>query len=56
MALHQPSDVVRMKSVGVLVGRHQIQDHLAVDLLRQRELHEDAVNLSIAIELVDERH
>ena len=53
-ALHEPADVVRVKAVRVLLRQDRVQNELAVDLLRQRQLHEDAVDLRVAVDLVDQ--
>ena len=44
-----------MESVHVLGGVDRVQHLLAVDLLRQRKLHQDAVHRRIGVELFDQR-
>ena len=51
----EPADVHRMKAVDVLGGIDRVQDLLAVDLPRQRKLHQDAVHGRIGVELSDQR-
>jgi len=52
----EPPGVDRMKAIDVL-GRIIASEHLlGVDLLRQRQLHQDAVHRRIGIELVHQRH
>ena len=42
-----------MKTVDILVGVDGADDFLLVDVARQRQLHDKAVDLRIAVELVD---
>ena len=43
-----------MESVDVLGGVERVDDSARIDLTRQRQLHQHAVNLGIGIELADE--
>ena len=52
---HEASDVVRVEAVDVLPGIDALDDALGIDVLGQRQLHEDRVHLRIGIEAVDER-
>ena len=54
IALDKPSDVIRVKTVGIFVGRDGVQHHLAVNLLGERKLHQDAMNLGVPVDLVDQ--
>ena len=49
----QPADVERVEAVHVLLGQDRMQDGVAVDLRRQRQLDQDAVGAPIAVERVD---
>ena len=51
----EPAGIHRMESVHVLGGVDRVQYLLAVDLLRQRQLHQDAVHRRIGVELPDQR-
>jgi hypothetical protein len=42
-----------MESIRVFVGRHGFENHPAVDVLRQWELDQNAMNLRIGIFLFD---
>ena len=44
-----------MKAVGVLLRQDGVKNDLAVDLLGERELHQNPVDPRIAIDLVDQR-
>jgi len=46
-------DVLRMKPVHVFGGIDRVDDLVRIDVLRQRKLNEDAVDVLIAIEPVD---
>ena len=48
-------DVDRVEAVDVLVGRNRAQHQAGVDMLGQRHLAEDAVDLGILVEPVDQR-
>ena len=50
----QPSDIDDVEAVDVLVGIDRGQDRGLVDLLRQRQLHQDAVDAVVAVELLDQ--
>ena len=52
---HQPADVVRMEAVDVLARIDALGHALRIDLLRQRQLHQDAVDRGIGVERVDQR-
>jgi hypothetical protein len=54
MTARQLADVQEMEAVDVLVGRYGLGDALLVDVLRQRQLDQDAVDSRIAIQAVDE--
>ena len=49
IALHQRADVLGVEAVDVLLRRDGLST-VAVEMLRQRQLHEDAVDLRIGIE------
>ena len=51
--LHQEADVDRAEAVHVLGGIHEPEDARCVDLLRQRRLHEDAVDVAAAAQGID---
>ena len=54
-AAPQPADIERVEAVDVL-GRIDRVDHaLRIDLLRQRQLHQDAVDRVVGVELRDQR-
>ena len=53
--LREQARVGGMKSIHVLGRIHRIHDSIGVHALRQRQLHENAVDALIAIELLDER-
>ena len=44
-----------MKSVDVLAWIDRIDDALRIDVLRQRQLHQNAVDIVVGIELGDQR-
>jgi hypothetical protein len=48
--LDQQAHVRRMEAVDVLVRAHVVEHALRVHLLRQRQLHQDAVDLGAAVE------
>ncbi len=52
---HQAADVIRMEAVDVLQRIDGFGDAFLGDLLRQRQLHQDAVDRRILIERSDER-
>jgi hypothetical protein len=51
----QFADVHHMKAVDVLCGRNSGQHLHGIDVLRQRQLNENAVNGGIIVELLDNR-
>ena len=53
-ALHQPADVLRMKRVDVLRRAHGQQHAVRIDLRRQRQLHQDAVDRLVLVQLGDQ--
>ncbi len=44
-----------VEAVDILVGAHCLDDGLLVDMRRQRQLHDEAVDVGVGIERVDER-
>ena len=46
----EPADIDRMEAVDVLVGVDRLDAPACVDVLRQRQLHEDAVDRGIGVE------
>src|SRR4029077_6392802 len=54
MPLNESTEVVRMKSVCVLVGRHRFEYDFAVDMLRKRQLNQYPVDLGIGVFLLDQ--
>ena len=52
----EPPGVDRMEAVDVLRRIDGVEHLLGVDLLRQRQLHQDAVHRRIGVELFDQRH
>jgi hypothetical protein len=55
MALHQRPDVLGVKTVDVLLGGNGLEHRVDVEVLRQRQLHQNAVDAWIGIELGDFR-
>ena len=53
-ARHPAADVIGMEAVHVLVRVDALQDLLGVDLLGQRQLHQDAGDLGVGIEFIDQ--
>ena len=49
----EPAEVVGMKAVCVLCRCHRVENRLLVDMQRERNLHEDAVDGIVCVELVD---
>src|SRR5690606_34727443 len=47
-------DVVRVNTVDVLARIDGVDDGPRIDVVRQRQLHQDAVDLRIAVQLLDE--
>ena len=54
-AAPQPSDILGVKSVDVLAGIDGVDDALRVDVLRQRQLYQDAVDPVVGVEPGDQR-
>jgi len=50
----QPADVFRMEAVYVLARVDAVDQRSGVDMRRQRQLHQDAMNARIGVELVDQ--
>ena len=53
-ALHDPAHVLGMEGVDVLERIDGLRARVLVDLLRQRQLHQDAVDRRVAVEPVDQ--
>ncbi len=53
-ALREASDVVGMEAVDILHRIDPLDDRGLLDLWRQRQLHQDAVDLRVAVEVIDE--
>ena len=51
----QAAEVVRMKGVDVLVGMNALGDLVDMDMLGQRQLHENALHHWVGIKAIDER-
>ena len=51
----EQADIDGMKAVDVLVRRDRLQDPRRIDVLGQRQLHENAVHGGIGVERLDER-
>jgi len=49
MALNKSPEIVRMKPVCILVGRHRFEHDFAVDMLRERQLNQYPVDPGIGI-------
>ena len=54
LAEDHASDVYRGEAVNILVGRDGVDDLLLVDMLGQRELDDETVNLVVVVEEVDD--
>ena len=52
VAGHQSTKVEGMEAVHVLVGVYGVQHSLLIDVLRQRELHQDAMELWVGVQLL----
>ncbi len=50
----QFADVDEMEAIDVLGRRYRLRDRLFVEVTRQRELHENAVNFLVIIELINQ--
>ena len=51
LAYHQLAHVHRVEAVNILLGVDGVEDFLLVEVLGQRQLDQDAVNLGVLIEL-----
>src|SRR5690606_18913286 len=54
-ALGKPADIVGMEAVYILVWTNALEQLRRIQMPRQRQLYEDAINKRIFIELVDQR-
>ena len=54
-ANRQAADIGRMKAVDILVGIDALDDRVGAQVVRQGQLHQDAVDARIGVELVDQR-
>ena len=52
----KPAGIDRMKAIDVLPRIDGIQHLLGIDLLRQRQLHQDAMHRRVGVELLHQRH
>lgn len=50
----QPADVLLVEAVDVLAARHGIANRPLVNVRRKRQLHENAVDVHVAVQLVDD--
>ena len=50
---HQPPEVHRVQAVGVLARIDRVECGLVVEALRQRQLHDERVDVRVVVELVD---
>ncbi len=55
LAQGEPTDILGMEAIDVLARVDAIDQHVRIDVRRQRQLHEDAVDLRIGVEFVDQR-
>ena len=53
-ALRKAPDVVRMEAIDVLRRIDALDDRRAVDMPGQRQLHQDAVDTFVGVELIDQ--
>ena len=51
----QATDIVKMKAIDIFIDRNCFQHVANVDMRRQRQLHKNAVNVCVPIELFDQR-
>ena len=54
IALDQPAEIIRMKSIGIFLRGYRFQHHPAVDVLGQRQLDQNSMDFGIRVFLFNQ--